>query len=623
MAWKRRNIAVGLLPNGRVLAAVLVVSVIAGMAFAALSRRDRAPAEPPGSGPDCEDADPLYVTADPAIAPTLSALTAQHSDAVAAADRPCKRIEVRAMPAPDVVTALLRGWDTAANGPPPDVWVPDSSAWLDVYRAESNNAALLPEESLVLARSPMVFAMPEPMADALPEATLKWRDLLALPDRELGWGEHGHAEWGQPQLVVADPLTSTSGLLALLSLGVAQDEIWAGGPSGSAAINIDSDLGVLRFRRAVASVGRDVTTLLRQYFEAEAPELEFSGLPLLERQMWQFNRGQMALPTASSEGAQATGEPVAMGDQPSVKFKAIYPSEGAFGADYPWVVLNGDWVDDTSVQEADELEEFLLGETGQDRFEADGFRNADNNSNPVHRPEDGLSRQLGGDIMPLPEADVIAGVRRSWRNVTTPSRTLLVVDVSGSMVESATGGEPTRLEATVDAAVRSLDVLSERSEAGLWEFSTELPGGEHGGDYRELVPVGPLNEEVGGADRRTQIVEGLEALQPENDTALNDTALAAYDALLDNYEPGLRHAIVLLTDGRNDDDDSITNGALLRRVEELQDPERPVRIVAIAYGEEADVAQLEKVTGVTGGKVLASPNADDLEALFLEALAGS
>ena len=187
MAQKRRNVAVGLLPNGRVLAAVLVVSVIAGMAFAALSRRDRAPAEPPGSGSDCEDADPLYVTADPAIAPTLSALTAQHSDAVASGDRPCKRIEVRAMPAPDVVAALLRGWDTAADGPPPDVWVPDSSAWLDVYRSESDNAALLPEESLVLARSPMVFAMPEPMADALPEATLKWRDLLALPDLELGW----------------------------------------------------------------------------------------------------------------------------------------------------------------------------------------------------------------------------------------------------------------------------------------------------------------------------------------------------------------------------------------------------------------------------------------------------
>jgi Ca-activated chloride channel homolog len=623
MAQTRRNSALGLLPSGRVLAAVLVVSVIAGIAFVALSGRDKAPADAAGSAATCEGGDPLYLTADPAIAPTLSALAEQFNDVVTAADRPCVRIDVRGMSAPDVVDALLRGWDTATNGPPPDVWVPDSSAWLDVYRTESDDQALLPDESLVLARSPMVFAMPEPMADALPEATLKWRDLLALPDLEFGWGEYGHAEWGRPQLVVADPFSSTSGLLALLSLGVAQDEIWAGGPSGGAAINIDSDIGVLRFRRAVSAVGRNNPMLLRRYFDAEAPELEFSGMPLLERELWLFNRGHMELPAVPSEGAQPTGEPVPMRGQPSVKFKAVYPSEGAFGADYPFVVLNGDWVDGTSVQVADEFADFLLGDTGQERFEADGFRNADNNSNSVHRPEDGLSRQLGGDIMSLPEAEVIASVRRSWRNVTTPSRTLLVVDVSGSMVESATGGEQTRLEATVDAAVRGLDVLADSSEAGLWEFSTDLPGGEHGGDYRELVPVGPLDEELDGGDRRTQIVDGLQALEPENDTALNDTTVAAYEAMLDDYQPDVRHAIVLLTDGRNDDDGSISNRAVIERLEELQDPERPVRIVAIAYGDGTDIAQLEQLTAATDGKVLASPNADDLEELFLEALAGS
>jgi Ca-activated chloride channel family protein len=623
MARIRRNIAVGLLPSGRVLAAVLVVSVIAGIAFVALSSRDEVPAGASGSAATCDGGDPLYLSADPAVAPTLSALAEQFNDAVTADDRPCVRIDVRGMSAPDVVEALLRGWDTAANGPPPDVWVPDSSAWLDVYRTESDDEALLPEESLVLARSPMVFAMPEPMADALPEATLKWRDLMSLPDLEFGWGEYGHAEWGQAQLVVADPLSSTSGLLSLLSLGVAQDEIWAGGPTGDAAINIDSDIGVLRFRRAVTAVGRDVPTLLRRYYDAEAPELEFSGLPLLEREMWLFNRGHMQLPAKPSEGAQPTGEPAPMGGQPSVKFKAIYPSEGAFGADYPFVVLNGDWVDDASVQVADEFADFLLGDTGQERFEADGFRNADNNSNPVHRPEDGLSRQLGGDIMPLPEADVISSVRRSWRNVTTPSRTLLLVDVSGSMVESATGGEQTRLEATVDAAVRGLDVLPDASEAGLWEFSTDLRGGEHGGDYRELVPTGPLDEELDGDDRRTRIVDSLLALEPQNDTALNDTAVAAYQAVLDGYQPDVRHAIILLTDGRNDDDGSISNRAVIDRLEEMQDPERPVRIVAIAYGDETDIAQLERLTAATGGKVLSSPNADDLEELFLEALAGS
>jgi Ca-activated chloride channel homolog len=623
MARTRRNSVAGLLPSGKVLAAVVAVSIIAGMAFVALSSRDQAPADSSGANAACDTSDPLNITADPAITPTLSALAERFAAAVTADNRPCVRIELRAMSSPDVVEALGRGWDTAADGPPPDVWIPDSLAWLDVYRSESEDAALLPEESVVLARSPLVIAMPEPMADALPESSLKWRDLLELPDLELGWGEFGHAEWGQPRLAVADPLSSTSGLLALLSLGVAQDEIWAGGPTGDAAINIDSDIGVLQFRRAVASVSPNVGTQLRRYLEADEPLFELSGIPLLERELWQFNRGRMELPEVPADGGEPTGEPAPMSRQPSVKLKAVYATEGAFGADYPYVVLNGDWVDETAIQVADEFEDFLLGDTGQDRFEADGFRNADNESNPVHRPEDGLRRQLGGDLMPLPDADVVASVRRSWRTVTAPSRTLLVVDVSGSMVADAAGGEQTRLEATVDAAVQSLDVLPDSSDAGLWEFSTDLRGGENGGDYRELVPVGPLNEEIDGTDRKTQIIDGLEALEPENDTALNDTTLAAYEEMLSSYVPETRHAIVLLTDGRNDDEGSISNDTLVERLEELQDEERPVRIVAIAYGEEADIAQLEEVTAVTGGKVLASPNADDLEELFLEALAGS
>ena len=619
-----RNAAAGLLPSGKVLVAVVAVSIIAGMAFVALFSRAEAPADSSGVNAACETDDPLYITADPAITPTLAALAERFAAALDAANRPCVRIELRAMSSPDVVQALGEGWDTAADGPPPDVWIPDSSAWLDVVRSENDDdAALVPEESVIIARSPTVFAFPEPMAEALPDSSLKWRDLLEMPDLELGWGEFGHAEWGRPRLAVADPLSSTSGLLALLSLGVAQDEIWAGGPTGDAAINIDSDIGVLRFRRAVTSVSPSVGAQLRRYLEAEEPLFELSGMPLLERELWLFNRGRMELPRLPTDGGESTGEPAPMATEPAVKLKAVYASEGAFGADYPYVMLNGDWVDQTSVQMADEFEDFLLGDIGQDRIEADGFRNAENSSNPVHRTEHGLRRQLGGEIMQLPDADVVTSVRNSWRTVTAPSRTLLVVDVSGSMVASATGGEQTRLEATVDAAVRSLDVLPNTSDAGLWEFSTDLRGGEHDGDYRELVPVGPLNEEVDGDSRLTRIVDSLEALEPQNDTALNDTTLAAYETMLSSFQPDVRHTVVLLTDGRNDDEGSIANSTLVERLEALQDPDRPVRIVAIAHGEGTDIAQLEEVTGVTGGKVLTSPDADDLEELFLEALAGS
>lgn len=199
----------------------------------------------------------------------------------------------------------------------------------------------------------------------------------------------------------------------------------------------------------------------------------------------------------------------------------------------------------------------------------------------------------------------------------------MVVDVSGSMVVTVAGSDVTRLEATIDAAIQSLDVLPDSSDVGLWEFSTDLSGGSNDGDYRELVTLGALHEDAGGTLRKERIIAALEGLAPANDTALNDTTLAAFETMQETNEPDARQTVVLLTDGRNDDDGSISNDEVVARLEELHDDDRPVRIVAIAYGEQTDIAQLERMAEATGGKVLASPNEEDIDALFLEALSGT
>lgn len=622
MARKIRRRTAGFLPSATVLAAAFAVSIGAGIASVALSSPSTAPADASGPAAECETDDPLYITADPAITPTLSTLADDFAAMLAADDRPCVQIETRPMTARDVVSSLQTGWDTASQGPPPDVWIPDASAWMEVFRNESGDTAELPEDAPVVARSPLVIGMPKPMAEALPSAHMKWRDMLSMPDWEEGWGSHRHPEWGQPRLAVADPLRSTNGLLSLLSLGVAQDRLWAGGATGEGSITIDSDIGVLRFHRAVTTIVPDVGAQLRTYVDADDPLLEMSAIPLTERELWLFNRGQLTLPPGPDADA-ATDTPVAMDARPLVPLQAVYLTEGAFGADYPFVVMNGDWVDNAALQKAGEFEEFVLSDAGQERFQAAGFRGSQNRRNDVHTEEDGLKSSAGGDIPPPPEPDVVASVRRSWRNVTAPSKTLIVFDVSGSMVVSATGGEQTRLDASIDAAVNSLDVLPESSDVGLWEFSTDLPRGRNDGDYRELVPLGPLNEEIDGTDRKSRVVDELTGLEPEKDTALNDTALAAYEVMQSSFEPDVRHTIVLLTDGRNDDEGSISNDRVVQRLQDMHDDEQPVRIVAIAYGEETDIAQLERMTDATGGTVLASPNADDLDELFLAALAGS
>jgi hypothetical protein len=108
-AWRRTASS---LPSTTFLAAV-AVGVASGIAFAALSRQDEAPARASsssGSTAVCESDDPLYVTADPAVVPTLSALAHDFADAFADEGRGCLRIEIDEMAARDVVAALQEGW---------------------------------------------------------------------------------------------------------------------------------------------------------------------------------------------------------------------------------------------------------------------------------------------------------------------------------------------------------------------------------------------------------------------------------------------------------------------------------------------------------------------------------
>jgi Ca-activated chloride channel family protein len=417
-------------------------------------------------------------------------------------------------------------------------------------------------------------------------------------------------------------MDTTTGMLTVLSLGLAQDEIWAGGLSDDSAITIDSDLGVLRFRRVVADVADDVGTQLRRYVEASEPMEVMSALPLTERQLWRFNRGDLPLPPAD-QSTDSDAPAVAMDGPPPTPLQAVYPTEGTVAADYPFVTLRGPWLDGSAATAAAEFAEFLTSDAGRSVLLEQGFRGPQNRPNPNFELGQGLTPSLGGDYAPVPDAETTRSVRQSWRNVTRPSSTLMLVDVSGSMLQDIGDGETTRLDATVEAAVRSLDVLPVTSDVGLWEFSTGLEDGRNEGDYRELVDVGPLDGRVDDQRRKTAVVDALRGLEPQNDTALNDTLLAAYTTMRDEYDPDRRSTIVLLTDGRNDDDGSLTHEQLLDQLSAERDDERRVRLVAIAYGDGADIANLEEVTEVTGGKVLASPNADDLDELFLEALSGS
>src|SRR5207249_2514411 len=79
-------------------------------------------------------------------------------------------------------------------------------------------SGLAPENPPSLLQSPLVIAMPRPMAEALgwPQREIGWADVLQLARDRAGWGSRGHPEWGEFRLGKTNPNISTSGLHALI-----------------------------------------------------------------------------------------------------------------------------------------------------------------------------------------------------------------------------------------------------------------------------------------------------------------------------------------------------------------------------------------------------------------------
>jgi hypothetical protein len=97
--------------------------------------------------------------------------------------------------------------------------------------------------------------------------------------------------------------------------------------------------------------------------------------------------------------------------------------------------------------------------------------------------------------------------------------------------------------------------------------------------------------------------------------------LAAYRNAEANFAYGRLNALVVITDGRNEDARSISLGSLLDSLRVQFDGVRPVRIIAIGYGRQADTATLSRITDITGGRTYQALTADEVDKAFVQVLA--
>ena len=500
---------------------------------------------------------------------------------------------------------LVDGWpDEEENGARPTVWSPSASSWGAVVNqrlADGGDEAIVPSDATPFMLTPLVIAMPKPMADALgyPQNPVGWADLVALAREPAGWGSKGHPEWGPFKLGKTNPNFSTSGL----SSTIAQYYAATAKTSGLTLEDVnrpDVDQFMRQVESSVVHYGDTTLTFLNNLYRADRAGVGLtyiSAVAVEETSLVSYNKG-------NPDGVLDPGEEPRA---PRVPLVAIYPKEGTLFSDNPFFVLDAPWVNAAQKKAARAFETFVQRPENQRKVLQFGFRPG----NPQVDVTEPISARYGADpaqpstTLGVPEPAVLVRLIEKWGEQRKAARVLIVIDVSGSMGEQVLGDQR-KMDLARQAAIEALDQFKPEDEVGLRIFTTNISP-EPPNDYRDLLPIKPISEQ------REEMARRIATLEPLSGTPLYTVSKDSVEFMKKGYVPDRINAVVLLSDGRNEDDYTDLNATLqaLRGGAEGQS-EKPVRLFTIAFGADADKPTLKRLAEATSAT---SYDASDVKAI--------
>jgi Ca-activated chloride channel homolog len=541
---------------------------------------DTGRADGSGQRTDCTS---LKVTASSEKAALLTRIAADYNSSGRTVDGTCVDVQVTSKASGGALEALARGWDERVDGPRPDVWTPASRSWsvlLQQRTAAQDKGDLVPADTPSIAQTPLVIAMPKPMAEALgwPDKPLGWADVLSLTRDPKGWGGRGHAEWGAFKLGKTNPEFSTSGLNATIGAYFA-----ATGRSSDLTSKDIADPKVIAYVKAiegsVVHYGDTTLTFLENLYQAAAAGrglTYISAVTVEEKSVWDYNQGN------------PSGDPSTLGQRgkPRVPLVAVYPKEGTLVSDNPYVVLSAEWVDGAKKKAAADFLAYVTQPDQQKRFTDAAFRDAGGKPGAALTRENGALPDKRLSVIDPPAPAVLDQVARSWEKLRKRARVLLVLDTSGSMGAPVPSGGGSKLDLAKQAAIRATSQLAPDDELGLWTFSTPQEGQSQ--PYRELVPTGKVSAVLPTYRQK------VDALVADGGTALYTTTRDAVRQVQDSFDRERINAVVLLTDGKNEYPPDNNLDKLLTDIGG-EDTDTSVRVFPIAYGSAADLGILKQI----------------------------
>jgi Ca-activated chloride channel family protein len=304
---------------------------------------------------------------------------------------------------------------------------------------------------------------------------------------------------------------------------------------------------------------------------------------------------------------------------PRVKLVAIYPSEGTLYSDNPLFVVDGDWVDESQKQAALQFIDYLQTQENQQKVLEFGFRPG----NPAVALAEPISSEFGVDplqpstLLDVPEPAVMTGLLDLWQEQRKGAQVTLLLDVSGSMGDIAdreTGD--TKLDLAKRAISESLEEFASDDQLSLVTFTDNGQSAE--AVVVDVVEMGPASINA------AKIAQALGGLFPQSGTPLYEATSQLYQQSLEIYDPDRINALVVLSDGRNDDgnpgDDQSQLQALLDLLSRGSEGEgsRPVRVFPIAYGGDADFPVLEAIAEAAVSAVYDASDPRSISKVFAE-----
>ena len=548
VATGRRGVSIG------VIAALIAVVVVVGGFILwrffgdALSHRTDAAAA------RCVDGElAVAVIADPSVADQVRKLAETYNRSAAPVADRCVKVGVKPADSDQVVNGFIGKWP-AELGERPALWIPASS--VSEARLESAAGAQTVSDSRSLVTSPVLLAVRPQLKDAL--AQQNWGTLPGLQTDPTALDELNLTGWGPLRLSLPISGDSDASYLAAEAVGAASAP--AGAPAGAGAGAVNTLVGNQpKLADTKASTAMDA--LLSATDPATAP---VHAVVTTEQQLFQR---AASMPDAKTEVASW-----------------LPPGPTAI-ADYPTVLLSGNWLSQEQVSAASEFARFMrkpeqLAELAKAGFRTEGGtppKNDVTNFAPVGAP--------------LPVGD--AATRATLANtLTAPVESPAVTIMLDQSMPTDEGGK-SRLANVVAALNARLQALPPSSAIGLWTFD--------GTDGRSEVSTGPLSDPLNGQPRSAALTSALNSQNASGGGAVSFTTLRLiYTDVMANYRQGQNNSILVITGGPHTDQ-SLDGPGLQQYIRGAFDQARPVAVNVIDFGTDSDRATWEAVAQASGG----------------------